>query len=217
MSQCFFKKVLCEFRKALKYSFLLTPDTSMLIRFLCLLLTLFTLNLAFSSQLFAHAGVDHGDNCFISIGGANLRLGGFQSEEKIGGGKHYCHLFPETGTVIFTFEQDIVAALQKKMHLKLFAADSYTDILFEYDQAFQQPLAEAVDATTIQYDFPKAGLYALEVSLHSDELEPSTNNTQRFLFLVGFPIIKMLVMTAFGFLLMLGVVILKQLKAGVKL
>jgi hypothetical protein len=52
--------------------------------------------------------------------------------------------------------------------------------------------------------------------LESDELEPSTNNTQRFLFLVGFPIIKMLVFTALSFLLMLGFVLLGQLKSGVK-
>jgi len=185
-------------------------------RFFLLLLTVFSLNLAVSPTLFAHAGVDHGDNCFVDIGGFTLRLGGFQAEDKIGGGKHFCHILPATGTVIFTFEEDVVAQLNKKMNLKFLAADSYADLIFNYANAFNQTLAQVSDAATIQYDFPEAGLYALEVSLESDELEPSTNNTQRFLFLVGFPVIKMLVFTALGFLLMLGFVLLGQLKSGVK-
>jgi len=183
-------------------------------RFFFLFLSLFSLNLAIPTTLFAHAGVDHGDNCFVDIGGFTLRLGGFQSEDKIGGGKHFCHIFPATGTVIFTFEADVVAQLNKKMNLKFLAADSYADLLFNNSRAFNQTLVQVSDAAAIQYDFSEAGLYALEVSLVSDELEPSTNNTQRFLFLVGFPIIKMLVLTALGFLLMLGFVLLSQLKEG---
>ncbi|MDF1584030.1 MAG: hypothetical protein RQ733_06115 [Methyloprofundus sp.] len=172
--------------------------------------------MAVSPTLFAHAGVDHGDNCFIDIGGFTLRLGAFQAADKIGGGKHFCHILPATGTVIFTFEQDVVAQLNKKMNLKFLAADSYADLIFNNATAFNQTLAQVSNAAAIDYDFPKAGLYALEVSLHSDELEPSANNTQRLLFLVGFPIIKMLVFTALGFLLMLGFVLFSQLKAGVK-
>lgn len=185
-------------------------------RFFFLLLTIFSLNLAIPTTLFAHAGVDHGDNCFVDIGGFTLRLGGFQAEDKIGGGKHFCHIFPATGTVIFTFEEDVVAQLNKKMNLKFLAADSYADLIFNNSMAFNQTLVQVSDAAAIQYDFPEAGLYALEVSLESDELEPSTNNTQRFLFLVGFPIIKILVFTALSFLLMLGFVLLGQLKSGVK-
>lgn len=185
-------------------------------RFFFLLLTIFSLNLAIPTTLFAHAGVDHGDNCFVDIGGFTLRLGGFQAEDKIGGGKHFCHIFPATGTVIFTFEEDVVAQLNKKMNLKFLAANSYADLIFNNSMAFNQTLVQVSDAAAIQYDFPEAGLYALEVSLESDELEPSTNNTQRFLFLVGFPIIKMLVFTALSFLLMLGFVLLGQLKSGVK-
>lgn len=185
-------------------------------RFFFLLLTIFSLNLAIPTALFAHAGVDHGDNCFVDIGGFTLRLGGFQAEDKIGGGKHFCHIFPTTGSVIFTFEEDVVAQLNKKMNLKFLAANSYADLIFNNSMAFNQTLVQVSDAAVIQYDFPEAGLYALEVSLESNELEPSTNNTQRFLFLVGFPIIKMLVFTALGFLLMLGVVLLGQLKSGVK-
>ncbi len=184
--------------------------------FFLLFFTVFSLNLAVSPTLYAHAGVDHGDNCFVDIGGARLRLGGFQAKDKIGGGKHFCHIFPATGTVIITFEADVVGQLNKKMNLKFLAADSYADLIFNNANAFKQPLAQVTDATSIQYNFPKAGLYALEVSLHSDELEPSTNNTQRFLFLVGFPIIEMLVLTALGLLFMLGFVLLSQLIAGVK-
>ena len=71
----------------------------------------------------------------------------------------------------------------------------------------------------IQYNFPTMGLYVMEIELQadssqSDSLEPSQNNTQRFLFLVGFPVIKILVLVAFGFLLLLGFVLLKQLKSG---
>lgn len=184
------------------------------------LLSFISLSLSYTPTLFAHAGVDHGDNCFIHVGGVKLRLGGFQSEEKIGGGKHYCHLFPATGEVIFTFEQDIIKQLNKQVNLKYLAAESYWDVIFDNDNAFNQTLSQTTGTASIQYKFPSMGLYALEVVLQNDgtqadTLEISQNNTQRFLFLVGFPIIKILVFVAFGFLLLLGFTLLKQLKAGV--
>ena len=182
---------------------------------------LVSLSLGYTPTLLAHAGVDHGDNCFVHIGGVKLRLGGFQSEEKIGGGKHYCHLFPATGEVIFTFEQDIIKQLNKQMNLKFLAAESYWDVIFDYDNAFNQVLKQTSNSATIQHTIPKMGLYALEIELQTYDsqagsLEPSQNNTQHFLFLVGFPIIKILVFIAFGSLLLLGFVLLKQLKAGAK-
>ena len=189
--------------------------------FFLLLFSFISFSLSYTSTLHAHAGVDHGDNCFIHVGGAKLRLGGFQSEEKIGGGKHYCHLFPATGEVIFTFEQDIIKQLNKQINLKFLAAESYWDVIFDNDNAFKQPLIQTTGTASIQYKFPTMGLYALEVVLqnddtHADTLEPSQNSTQRFLFLVGFPIIKILVFVALGFLLLLGFTLLKQLKEGAK-
>ena len=183
------------------------------------LLTIISLSFAYTPKLFAHAGVDHGDNCFVHVGGAKLRLGGFQSEDKIGGGKHYCHLFPATGEVIFTFEQDVIKQLNQQINLKFLATESYWDVIFDNDHAFNQTLSQTSDTASIQHKFPSMGLYALEVVLQAndsqpDSFEPSQNNTQRFLFLVGFPIIKILVFVAFGFLLLLGFVLLKQLKAG---
>jgi hypothetical protein len=186
-------------------------------RFISFFIILFSLNLGYSSSLFAHAGVDHGDNCFISIAGAKLRLGGFQATEKIGGGKHYCRLFPEAGTVIFTFEQDVIKHLNKSMQLKLLASESYWDILFDSDNAFKKTLKQVTGSTQIEYNFANRGLYLMEISLQSDELEPSKNNTQTFLFLVGFPIIKMLIFTALGFLLLLGYALLQQLRVKGKI
>ena len=190
--------------------------------FLLLLFSFISFSLIYTPSLFAHAGVDHGDNCFIHVGGAKLRLGGFQSEEKIGGGKHFCHLFPATGEVIFTFEQDIIKQLNKQINLKYLAAESYWDVIFDNDNAFKQTLIQTTGTASIQYTFPSMGLYALEVVLQNDgnqadTLEISQNSTQRFLFLVGFPIIKILVFIAFGFLLLLGFTLLKQLKAGAKI
>lgn len=187
--------------------------------FLYLFFTLVTLSLSYTPPLFAHAGVDHGDNCFVSIGGVKLRLGGFQSEEKIGGGKHFCHIFPDTGKVIFTFEEDVIEQLEKNMNLKFLAAESYWNVIFDYENAFNQALNQVSNNASIQYNFPSAGLYAMEIILQTDNsqsdlLESSQNNTQQFLFLVGFPIIKILVLVAFGFLLLLVFVLLKQLKAG---
>ncbi|NOQ64808.1 MAG: hypothetical protein GQ582_09880 [Methyloprofundus sp.] len=181
--------------------------------FLCLFLALFS----FSSTLFAHAGVDHGDNCFVHVGSAKLRLGGFQAEEKIGGGKHYCHLFPATGTVIFTFEADIIQQLDKKMNIKFLAADSYWDVIFDNANAFQQELAQTSDGAKIQYNFPTRGLYAMQVELQDTQknsLAVSQNSTQRFLFLVGFPLIKILIFIALGFFLLLIFALLRQLREG---
>ncbi len=179
-------------------------------RSLFLIITLFILNLIFTPKIYAHAGVDHGDNCFVHLAGMKLRLGGFQSESKIGGGKHFCHLFPATGEVIFTFDPH--AGLQmnnSELNLSLLAVESYWDILFDYDNAFKQTLIQTSNTLTIAHTIPTPGLYAMQVTLQSDELEPSINNSQRFLFLVGFPIIKILVFVAFGFLLLLGFVLLK--------
>ena len=185
-------------------------------RFIFFITTLLSLYVVFMPKLFAHAGVDHGDNCFINIGGEQLRLGGFQAIAKIGSGKHFCHLFPATGEVIFTFDpQTDMQISNKKLNLKFLALTSYRDLLFDFDNAFNKTISQANDSLTIAHNFPKAGLYALQISLQSDELEPSLNSKQRFLFLVGFPIIKILVSVGFGFLLILGFVLLKQLQAGV--
>jgi len=178
-------------QKTIEYFLFISLDSLMPKPFFFLLLTIISLNFSYVPKLFAHAGVDHGDNCFIAIGGYQLRLGGFQSEEKIGGGKHYCHIFPATGKVIFTFEEDIVKQLPMQMNLQFLAADSYWDVLFDNDNAFSQRLIQASGSAIIQYDFPTMGLYAMEIELQSDNihfnsLEPSKNNTQRFLFLVGF-------------------------------
>ena len=94
-------------------------------------------------------------------------------------------------------------------------------VIFDNDNAFKQPLIQTTGTASIQYKFPTMGLYALEVVLQNDgtqadTLEVSQNSTQRFLFLVGFPIIKILVFVALGFLLLLGFTLLKQLEEGAK-
>lgn len=180
-----------------------------------LLIILFSINLTYTPTLLAHAGIDHRDNCFIHLAGMKLRLGGFQAESKIGGGKHFCHLFPATGEVIFTFDALPDKQLSnRKLNLKLLSAESYWDILLDFDNAFKQTISQADNSLTIKHNFPDRGLYAMQVSLQSDELEPSINNSQRFVFLVGFPVIKILVLVGFGFVLVLAFVLLKQLQAG---
>jgi hypothetical protein len=180
----------------------------MLIRLL--FLSLF-LNLGFSATVLAHAGVDHGDNCIINLSGFELSLGGFQAEEKIGGGKHYCHIFPKTGWVIFTFDELAKNYLQNKnLNLQFSAVESYWDILFDYDNAFTDNLVEAKDSLSIRYEFSQAGLYVLDITLATHEFEASINNNHRLFFLVGFPIIKLLIYTALGFLLMLIIIVGKQ-------
>jgi len=175
------------------------------------------INLCFSPSVYAHNGVDHGDNCKVNLSGFELSLGGFQSEDKIGGGKHYCHIFPATGNVIFTFDEIAKNYLQnKQLNLKFSAVDSYWDLVFDYDNAFKNTLAEKQNSLSIRHIFPKAGLYALDISLPSTELEPSINNQHRLLFLVGFPIIKLLIFTALGFLLILIFTLLKQAREDKK-
>jgi len=169
------------------------------------------INLCLASTAFAHNGVDHGDNCKANLSGYALSLGGVQAEEKIGGGKHYCHIFPKIGTVIFTFDEIAQTFLKNKnLNLRFSATESYWDVLLDYDNAFKTPLASSDNSLSIQHNFLKAGLYSLDITLATDELEPSINNHHRLLFLVGFPIIKLLIFTALGFLVMLIVILLKQ-------
>jgi len=189
----------------------------MSIRLLLSVITFFAA-LNFSAPLFAHAGVDHGDNCKVNISGFELSLGGFQSADKIGGGKHYCHIFPATGTVIFTFDEAAESHLKKqKLDLQFSAASSYWDLLFDNDNAFNLPITNAENSLRIEHQFAQAGLYALDITLPTNALEPSINNHQRVLFLVGYPIIKLLIFTALGFLAMLIIILLQKLKEGKKL
>jgi len=190
----------------------------MLIRLLFLSIFTFISSLALSSSAFAHAGVDHGDNCKVTLSGFELSLGGFQSEDKIGGGKHYCHIFPATGTVIFTFDEAAENHLKnKRLNLQFLAASSYWDLLFDYDNAFNQTITTENNSLRIEHSFAQAGLYALDITLPSTALEPSINNQKRVLFLVGYPIIKLLIFTALGFLIMLIIILLQKLKEGEKL
>ena len=121
--------------------------------------------------------------------------------------------------IIFTFEENVLQQLKQTMNLKFFAAESYWDIIINNEQAFQLPLKTVSNQHLIQYNFPSMGLYALEIELkttqaHPDTLESSENNRQRFLFLVGFPLIKILLFIALGFLCLLIFIVLRQLKSG---
>lgn len=183
---------------------------------LSLIFAFLNVSLSYTPTLMAHAGIDHGKQCFISVGDIKLRLGGVQAKKNMSGNKHYCHLFPEIGDVIFTFEKQVIQSRDSAFHLKLLATRSYWDILTKGTSAFNQTLTEAVNDTIIHYHFKKKGLYVLEVNLQSSSLKFHNNKTQTFLFLVGFPLIKILVIIAFGFLILLGIILLKQLQAGAK-
>jgi len=167
----------------------------------------FLLITPFSAPLFAHAGVDHGDNCIVKVGGVTLKLGGFQSRDKMNIGKHFCRLFPATGEVIFSIENHQHHAIsQRIIKVKMVAITSVWDLIFDYDNAFKQVLAKAESSDEmleISQTLPDIGFYALEVSLQTAALESSLNLKQHFVFFIGIPIIKILVLLSFILLIVM--------------
>lgn len=155
---------------------------------------------------FAHAG-DHDNNCFLSVGDTKLRISGYQFQPELEG-KHFCHFFPELGQVVLAVEP--LAGENNLVTLELAALTSWTDP----DRAFtvikqqpEQPLNTGL--ASITQTIRQRGIYSLNVALKDDF---GNSQHKRLLFLVGFPVTKIMVITAGLLVLVLGFVGLRGLK-----
>ncbi|MDP1971179.1 MAG: hypothetical protein Q8K42_09630, partial [Methylobacter sp.] len=72
-------------------------------RLTILLLISALFSLMFYQPVFAHAGVDHNNSCFLTVGDTRLRISGYQFQPELEG-KHFCHFFPELGQIVLAVE-----------------------------------------------------------------------------------------------------------------
>jgi hypothetical protein len=155
---------------------------------------------------FAHAG-DHDNNCFLTVGDTKLRISGYQFQPELEG-KHFCHFFPELGQVVLAVEP--LVGEKNLVTLELAELTSWTD----FDRAFtvikqqpEQPLNTGL--ASITQTIRQRGIYSLNVTLKDDF---GNSQHQRLLFLVGFPVTKVMVIMAGLLVLVLGFVGVRNLK-----
>jgi hypothetical protein len=156
---------------------------------------------------FAHAGVDHNNSCFLTLGDTKLRISGYQFQPELEG-KHFCHFFPELGQIVLAVEP--LAEEQKLVTLELAALTSWTDperAFTVIKQQPEQPLGSGL--ASIAQTIQQRGIYRLNVRLKDDL---GNSQQQRLLFLVGFPVTKMMVIMAGLLVLVIGFAGVREFK-----
>ncbi|MCK9395671.1 MAG: hypothetical protein M0Q44_08775 [Methylobacter sp.] len=158
---------------------------------------------------FGHAGVDHNNSCFLTVGDARLRISGYQFQPELEG-KHFCHFFPELGQVVLAVEP--LAAGQEKalVTLELAALTEWLNPGQAFTVIKQQPAQPiGTGLASISQTIRQRGIYRLNVTLQEGAGNPQQ---QRFLFLVGFPVTKIMVMIAGVLVLVIGVAGVREFK-----
>lgn len=160
------------------------------------------LSLVIQQAVFAHAGVDHSKSCFLTVGDARLRVSGYQFQPELEG-KHFCHFFPELGQVVLALEP--MTEDQQKFSITL--ALAALRLRSNADQAFtvikQQPAQPINGGVSISALIQQRGIYRLNVLLQDGS---GAKIQQHFVFLVGIPVTKIMVLVATVLLLILGCV-----------
>ncbi len=164
-----------------------------------LIVALFSLMV--EQPVFAHNGVDHNNSCFLSVGDSRLRISGYQFQPELEG-KHFCHFFPELGQIVLAVEP--LAETQEKTQIMLELAEltSWLNPAQAFTVIKQQPgQALASGLASISETIPQRGIYRLSITLQDAF---GDQQRQDFVFLVGIPVTKMLVMVAGLLLLVIG-------------
>jgi len=186
-----------------------------------LIIALFSLMI--DQPAFAHAGVDHNNSCFLTVGDTRLRISGYQFQPELEGkasapapylrpvGKHFCHFFPELGQIVLAVEPLEEAQDKALVTLELAALTSWLNPAEAFTVIKQQP-EQPIDTglASISQTIRQRGIYRLNVTLKDGS---GNQQQQRFVFLVGIPVTKILVMIAGGLLvLVIGFVGVSGLK-----
>ncbi|MFI3155478.1 MAG: hypothetical protein QX199_04920 [Methylococcaceae bacterium] len=166
-------------------------------------------SLIMSQPAFAHAGADHSNSCFLTVGDTRLRINGYQFQPELEG-KHFCHFFPELGQIVQAVEP--LAEGQEKVLITLELAELTSWL--NPEQAFtvikQQPAQlMGTGLVSISQTIRQRGIYRLNITLQDDSGKP---RQQRFVFLVGIPVTKILVMIAGLLVLVIGFVGVRDFK-----
>lgn len=161
--------------------------------------------------VFAHGGVDHNNSCFLTVGNTKLRISGYQFQPELEG-KHFCHFFPGLGQTVLAVEplaegQDkTLVTLELAALTPLNSAQAFTVVKQQPAQLIGTGLA------SISQTIGQRGIYRLNITLQDDS---GNRRQQHFMFLVGIPVTKILVMIAGLLVLVIGFVGLKDLKGRV--
>jgi len=157
--------------------------------------------LMFNQAVFAHNGVDHNNSCFLTVGDARLRISGYQFQPELEG-KHFCHFFPELGQIVLAVEPLAETQEKTQVMLELAALTSWLNPAQAFTVIKQQPgQALASGLASISETIPERGIYRLTITLQDAFGDQQHRD---FVFLVGVPVTKMLVMVAGLLLLVIG-------------
>jgi len=155
----------------------------------------------FNQAVFAHNGVDHNNSCFLTVGDARLRISGYQFQPELEG-KHFCHFFPELGQIVLAVEPLAETQEKTQVMLELAALTSWLNPAQAFTVIKQQPgQALASGLASISETIPERGIYRLTITLQDAFGDQQHRD---FVFLVGVPVTKMLVMVAGLLLLVIG-------------
>jgi hypothetical protein len=137
---------------------------------------------------FAHGGVDHSKSCYLTAGDTRLQMSGYQFQPELEG-KHFCHFFPELGQIVLVVEP--VAEGQEKTAVTLELAALSSGAFTVIKQMPARLMGDGL--VSITQTIEQRGVYRLNVTVQKASGEPVQ---QHFLFLVGIPVTKILVMIA---------------------
>ncbi|WP_300501741.1 hypothetical protein [Methylobacter sp.] len=154
-------------------------------------------SLMIDQPVFAHAGVDHDNSCFLTVGDTRLRISGYQFQPELEG-KHFCHFFPELGQIVLAVEPLAEGQEKTWVTLELAALTSWLNPGEAFTVIKQQPAQPiGTGLASISQTIEQRGVYRLNVTLQEGS---GKSRQQRLIFLVGIPVTKILVMIAGGLL-----------------
>lgn len=144
------------------------------------------ISLTIYQPAFAHAGVDHSKSCYLTVGDTRLQMSGYQFQPELEG-KHFCHFFPELGQIVLVVEPVSEGQEKTAVTLELAALSSGAFTVIK-----QMPARLIGDGlVSITQTIEQRGIYRLNVTVQKASGEQVK---QHFLFLVGIPVTKILVM-----------------------
>lgn len=158
----------------------------------------------FSANVFSHPGSHENKNCFISIANNTIRFSGYQFQG-LHPDKAFCRIFPYSGSVIIKIQPVNNYLQNKKVALELLKPNSWlncTSINRSNAVLLKKTPFQLFNSNgnMIQTDIQAPGIYALNINL---QIEDKKVATQSFLFLVGIPVTKLLVLFSIGILFVL--------------
>lgn len=158
-------------------------------------------SLMIHQPVFAHAGVDHNNSCFLTVGGTRLRISGYQFQPELEG-KHFCHFFPELGQIVLAVEPMVEGQEKTLVALELAALTAWLNPAQAFTTLKQQP-AQPMDTglASISETIRQRGIYRLTVALQDAS---GNQKQQNFVFLAGIPVTKIMVMIAGLLVLVIG-------------